>query len=1437
MIWKKKFEEKPPPCVKWRIWRKVKRQKLLSRLLLLSSLVALGFFLKSPLLDLVIRGVLRSVISEPIQYEKSRFASGALTLYNVRYRNILVDRLVVQLNFQNRHLVPHFTLLQPEVSLGTGGEALDKEALLALFCGHQIDAKDGVIHLIDSPMEQLFFSFYHEQESGILQLAYGPEKDAPPFLQLAISQECAKLQSAEVPAQHLVHLAKLFCPDLEFLSFEGDVTLHAEVLFGEGYQIQEIRTELRTEQFFLEKEGSDLGANRLFLTASCPYKGGKADLPNLFFSLGAEGLHCHLQEPLVQKSVAVTEATVALSLEPGGEPTLLFDGTLFSLDTSFPVALTVTGTTGELKIDQAGSLRLSLIAQDAGGYRLDVKMIDELILTPSLQNLLPFSRQIEIQSAVVAGQATALFDWDGIKSLSLEKIVVRNLRALLLAEQTTIALPECRGSGSFVWDAGKWESPQFVLHFDHAKVWVEQEVQPLFFSNVKGEISLTTFLVEGDWNEIHAKLACDGSPWEGPLQLQLEGRANIFLKQFLNKSLPEFSSPVKVNATVIKGDSSYTLSGITTIGSDSFDFDLLCDTEGSPLFGSLSSSPLHSELYAPLLRWIDPSLGLKGSPSLLCKIDPQKIEWICHGSNLTMQQEGRLLELPSLGKNGAHLFYDRTLNRFSGTFPLEKVSFQIESVTGEDVSGTLQWVDGKLKGFFSHGSLALPNALKLQEVRGELLFDLRSSILQIRDLEAELCSHERIWKLSSLSIDSSPGKCHIDSEIDGVGSIVTTGILHGKEWCFAFDSDQTKLFGIHPLITEFRLDKNFSLQSLKMQPVFTAAQIPPIAQFFGIALPLMEGKLCAEIFYQNKELQIQASGSKLRCKNQQIEQFFLQLGLKEEMWQIKKLQCDALVLQAELQPRADLLHIPYCQLNYLNHRIHLAGDLFADCSDSLSLKGQLSGTAFLEPLKGLKLQSDRLLFSYTLEEGVQLEEASCSIATELGKRVGCVQLKGGELRGVSQLQFQLEPACLDALLAISTLRTHKILCSPVSGCGELFYQSGIPELKLQIDPLRIQWGENLCSFSESGFFYADKVFNFQSGVTYDALRCYLFGKINFNQEPSASLILQEDLATLGMKCLFKTTGKQFFLESVEGLFSGVQASIRRNRALETDGKIRLSGHLQVDGNRALRLFPKNIKELLAPYKVGRGYQLQGEIFLDKTDSGKFDCIGQVKGDEIDLFGLRLKNLAAKFEWRNDQLIVSDCTVRDPALILDCQELKIEKGREGDLLLNLPLLSLQGVRPSMLRSVSKTQKPHKPFLIRHLRLENIQGVVGNAKSFIGNGSLQFTNCFKKENSLLDIPFDLMRDVGLDLSLLTPIYGELDYRIQQGRVHFTALRNAYSEGKRSEFFLCEDSRPSSMDFYGNLSLNFKMKQNVLLKLGELFTLTVRGNLQKPEYGLER
>jgi len=247
------------------------------------------------------------------------------------------------------------------------------------------------------------------------------------------------------------------------------------------------------------------------------------------------------------------------------------------------------------------------------------------------------------------------------------------------------------------------------------------------------------------------------------------------------------------------------------------------------------------------------------------------------------------------------------------------------------------------------------------------------------------------------------------------------------------------------------------------------------------------------------------------------------------------------------------------------------------------------------------------------------------------------------------------------------------------------------------------------------------------------------------------------------------------------------------------------------------------------------FQTFWHFFIFESAEDPFSFQGTIKGDHCDLIGYRFDSLQVKAQIVKDKLLFEEFKIEDSAGNLVVKSCQIHKDMfSGCWNLVLPMAHIREFRPSLLHEEGK-RGSEKPFMIKNLTVYEFRGALGDKKSFVGKGAIHFLNSSKKGFSLLDIPLDVIKDIGLDSGILVPISGESDFDIRKGRCLFHELKNSYSDSRRSEFYLNPDTI-SYVDLDGNLHIDLRMRQHVLLKWSQSFIVCLRGHLSKPKYSLK-
>lgn len=298
------------------------------------------------------------------------------------------------------------------------------------------------------------------------------------------------------------------------------------------------------------------------------------------------------------------------------------------------------------------------------------------------------------------------------------------------------------------------------------------------------------------------------------------------------------------------------------------------------------------------------------------------------------------------------------------------------------------------------------------------------------------------------------------------------------------------------------------------------------------------------------------------------------------------------------------------------------------------------------------------------------------------------------------------------------------------------------------------------------------------------------------------------------------------IHSIEGAFSGIDASFHAESANVLVG----SAHLNFKELQAV--LPTEVGRVFDEIKMGQGYELKGRLkFENKLPSFK----GILTGKAIELFGFQFRTLLGQVDLKPDRLRIYDVKISDSSGMMSIDQILIEDN--DPWIIEIPNLTIYEMRPSLLTRPGEKPGPISPLVVRELRISDFKGLLEDGKTYTGKGFLHFINSYKREETVFDLPANVLsRIVGLDLELLIPVMGDVTFDIKNGYFNLIELKNAYSEGKRSQFFL-EMDPPPKMDLDGNLEIFIKMKQFVLLKLTESFLISIDGCLDDPQYSLKR
>lgn len=323
----------------------------------------------------------------------------------------------------------------------------------------------------------------------------------------------------------------------------------------------------------------------------------------------------------------------------------------------------------------------------------------------------------------------------------------------------------------------------------------------------------------------------------------------------------------------------------------------------------------------------------------------------------------------------------------------------------------------------------------------------------------------------------------------------------------------------------------------------------------------------------------------------------------------------------------------------------------------------------------------------------------------------------------------------------------------------------------------------------------------------------------------------------------------FKIKSLQGEFSGCSFLLRENKEFKGDQEwIPLQGQVKVDFNRLSPLLAPDIAEVIETLKLGSFFSFGGNFWLNPQSGASFlDTVsfkGKLESEEFILKGYQMQNLQADLQYVPDQLDMQNLLIKDTAgtIKLDhCIVLKNKFFNSWSFI--IPELTVKNLKPYLLRDTEINGQKNPKFrslILKRIDLQDVQGELAQIHTWQGQGSLHFMNPTKKNplQTLLAIPAEIILRLGLDPHVLNPVTGFVYFDLKGDRFYLNRFRDVYSEGRGSKFYLAQGLDPHWMDWNGNLSLNIRMKQyNLLFKIAELFTVSIQGNIKKPQYRLQK
>lgn len=934
---------------------------------------------------------------------------------------------------------------------------------------------------------------------------------------------------------------------------------------------------------------------------------------------------------------------------------------------------------------------------------------------------------------------------------------------------------------------------QFSLHDENLAR------NPLSFFDLHGSVGIQGTLLFDERRFHEATLAMQGELERKEFALQAVGKQVD--EAFLLKLHLESPQEVHADFTFTHTVGSLEIQGAMQIDGHTCNSGITLDCPASTLTslfwkkgrsfklreGWFAAEALPETAYASLLHFIAPEVTLKGRVACTGNFDPSYVALAIQAEQCTVGQGGAELTFSTSEAAPIHLVYALAEKKWEGSIPVQKATL------AHGKSGfTLEDIDADLR--LSHRTVSAPR------------FSARHALCSVQGSFGALA-----YEAGTLCVEEAEVECQLPGEKTLTWRIPRLHILDQERPC-----------------ADFRLQ-------LKEAALECVGTVRPVGETgWEFAFFSLEGKeLVVRGLYRGRFFEMEECRTKdLTCKARlSLDGSILTFEEAEGTWKNMALKGKGTF---DLAARLLKLQLDNVESALPTGTLHAQGSVTADLETSTADAEGMCTLTLASPVNATVWNTKPFKLHYSKEEGYALSEGSLYVRSKTEKSVlGSLYLpkllvsSDFEEMKISACQCSLRPALLSLWKGAPTLLSKIEWPETVEAAIDV-----IKKGKEWSSRGRLKEGKyGLCGqrldLTGIGFSHEQGVLSLFAKTQIGAQELWA-SLCTTLERPQGSLRISDQPDATGLTLWFKTEAEDLLWDKVQGACLGIQADLKRT------ARTVLSGRLDIDASHIGQLFSKEIREKIERTQIGKGYRWQGDLVLGKDPKRLFQMTGTITGQEWELGGYRFDRLHAGLDAHPDLILLSEVQIEDAAGSAAIKKIELVKKEQWEI--SIPIVSIREWHPSSMRPLVASAKGDKPFRIRNFTVSGIRGLLGNADALQGHGRLTFTNGFKKEASLLDAPLEIIKNFGLDPGLLTPVQGELEVDLHGDRLYLTTLKDAFSEGKRSEFYLAPGRTPSYIGLDGKMHIDLKMRQDVTLKVTEACVLTIRGTLDNPRYGLQ-
>jgi hypothetical protein len=350
--------------------------------------------------------------------------------------------------------------------------------------------------------------------------------------------------------------------------------------------------------------------------------------------------------------------------------------------------------------------------------------------------------------------------------------------------------------------------------------------------------------------------------------------------------------------------------------------------------------------------------------------------------------------------------------------------------------------------------------------------------------------------------------------------------------------------------------------------------------------------------------------------------------------------------------------------------------------------------------------------------------------------------------------------------------------------------------------------------------YEDNYLYFDCSYKMNEKNYQLYSEVDLTKDLTGYLAVESD-KNFSLSLDWNYQKEQgIIVRSLLGNIPGARFDFTLDEKRTTLDQMPLIGKALIDCKKLEENYPKLYKKIPLFANLAQHYELKGTLNLPKKNLQAFEFRGTLIGKKVSLKEMSFDTVVSRAILNKQGCLLTNLKMSGPEGLLAFNQMKYDFAH-GDFMIDC--LTCEDLKITLQQKTA--------LCIREIKMPQIRGNIHDLQSITGKGEIELSHGLKKLNAL---SFDTN---GINPQLFIPVKGKIAYQIEEGKIYFTGLENAYSAKEKSQLILSTKPKENYMDFEGNLQLHLALKEFGWFKDREKCNFSLQGSIHEPEFHIDK